>query len=471
MIARRVPTKITQAAWLAVCALALLAGSLAPRAAAQEFRLESAGPSAPVGAGAAAAVALPPAGGGLNVSAPSLLSAPSFALSAAPAATSVPNSAIGGEGTSALPVLAAAAPAAPRLNEESDLGVTKVATTLPAVARTIAVRAGAPRRLSDLAAAPTRADAAARTAEDGAAQAEQDFAALTGERLIGTRGTQTLQPSAVAQAAPRKTAALRPTSTSRLNGRFLAVVPVAAAIALEPGLRDLFHPLAATWQAVSQAGYVAGNAGAAIFPLFQIYETFKGQTTPRGRAIVGATASLALGLISAPILGKTLWGVQNVFGGITLLAPLLIGGWAKRVNGSGLKETALLSTAALAVSAGLYFAVAAALPGALAAAFSAAAVSRIALAVQFATSAMFLWMFLPDLFHHLRGKAAHGFSTGFSLMFFVSSAGSMLWALPSAFITADAHQGSYRMIFAINAIYAATSLLSYWFARREARPR
>lgn len=464
---------IAQAAWPAVCALALLAGSLAPQAMAQEFRLESAAPSTSVGVGVSPPVAAPSAGGGLSGAAPSLLSAPSFALSAPPAAASMPSSTLDGQGTSALPLLAPAAPAAPRISDEADQEGTTAPGTAPAApAPTFAAHVDTPRRLSNSTAVPAVAGthAAAHTAEDGAAQAEGDFTVLTGERLISARGTQPLQPSVLAR-APRKTAALRPASTSRLNGRFLAVVPVAAALAFEPGLRDLFHPLAATWQAVSQAGYVAGNAGAAIFPLFQIHETFKGKTTPKGRAVIGAAASLALGLISAPILDKTLWGVQNVFGGITLLAPLFIGGWAKRVVTGGLKETALLSTAALAVSAGIYFAVAAVLPGALAAAFSAAAVSKIALAVQFATSTMFLWMFLPDLFHRLRGQAAGGFSTGFNLMFFVSSAGSMLWALPSAFITTDAHQGSYRMIFAINAIYATASLLSYWFARRETHPR
>jgi uncharacterized protein with PQ loop repeat len=221
---------------------------------------------------------------------------------------------------------------------------------------------------------------------------------------------------------------------------------------------------------LSQAGYVAGNVGAAVFPLVQIYETFHGKSTPKARAIVGAAASLALGLISAPILHKTLWGVQNIFGGLTLLVPLLIGGLAGRVRGRGLKETALITAAALAVSAVAYFAVAATLPGLLAAAFSAAAVAKIALVVQFTTSAMFLWMFLPDVVKVLRGKAAGGFSPGFNLMFFLSALGSMVWAVPSAWIFDDALQGTYRMIFIVNAIYALASFLSFWFARREAKP-
>ena len=244
--------------------------------------------------------------------------------------------------------------------------------------------------------------------------------------------------------------------------RFLFGVPAVSVLGL--------HPSLATLHAFSLAGYVVGNVGAAIFPLVQIYETFHGKSTPRWRAIVGAAASLALGLINAPILHKSLWGVQNIFGGITLIVPLLIVGLAGRVHGSGLKETALISAAVLAVSAGVYFAAAATLPGLLAAVFSAAAVAQIALVVQIATSAMFLGMFLPDVIQVLRGRAAGGFSPGFNLMFFLSSVGSMIWAVPAAWIVAGAEQGTYRLIFAVNGIYAFASFLSFWFARRKAKP-
>jgi MFS family permease len=178
-----------------------------------------------------------------------------------------------------------------------------------------------------------------------------------------------------------------------------------------------------------------------------------------------------LGLICAPILHKSLWGVQNIFGGLTLLVPLFIGSLAGRVRGRGLKETVLISAGALAMSAAGYFAVAAILPGLLASLFSAAAIAKIALVVQFATSAMFLWMFLPDVVKVLRGKAAGGFSPGFNLMFFLSALGSMIWAVPSAWIYSGADQDTYRLIFAVNAIYALASFVSFWFARREAKPK
>jgi uncharacterized protein with PQ loop repeat len=306
-----------------------------------------------------------------------------------------------------------------------------------------------------------------RSAEMDRDGAQRDFSALLGERLVEGKGETSANAAVSAQPA---SAAPRLAAATRRDARFLATVPAVLALGLHPGVRALLHPSLATWHVLSQTGYVAGNVGAAIFPLVQIYETFHGKSTPKWRAIIGAAASLALGLICAPILHKSLWGVQNIFGGITLLVPLLLGSLKGRVRGNGLKETALISAAAVAVSAAVYFAVAATLPGLLAAAFSAAAIAKIALVVQFATSAMFLWMFLPDVVKVLRGKAAGGFSPGFNLMFFLSAVGSMVWAVPSAWIYSGADQNTYRLIFAVNAIYALASFLSFWFARRESKP-
>jgi hypothetical protein len=220
---------------------------------------------------------------------------------------------------------------------------------------------------------------------------------------------------------------------------------------------------------VSQVGNVVGNVGSAIYPLFQIYETFHGKVAPKGRAIMGAAASLSLGLIPAAIMHNTLWGVQNIIGGLTLLAPLLIGGLVSRVRGSGLKETAMIAAAALAVSVGAFYADAATLPRLFAAVFSAGVISNIVLAVQWATGAMFMWMYLPNVVKILRGRAVSGFTPAFDLMFALSGVGSMIWALPSAWIFNDAHQGSYRLIFAVNTVYAVSSLISYWSARRKAK--
>ncbi len=307
--------------------------------------------------------------------------------------------------------------------------------------------------------APAQARAA-RGGEYARESADAAFVSLTGERLIAVRGK--IRDSATPLVAPAAGARLAPRASPR--SRLSAALPAILAAGL-PAL----HPSPSGWQFLSDAGYLVGNVGAAIFPLVQIHDTYRtGKAAPRARAIVGAAASLALGLVSATILHKALWGIQNVFGGLCLLAPLLIG--ARRARGGALAKTALLALTAAGLGAAIYAAAAATIPAALGAALSAPAVSRIATLVQSATSAMFLWMFLPDTVKALRGRAAGGFSPGFNLMFFVSSLGSMLWAAPAAWIAAGPDQLTYRMIFAVNAVYALASFLSFRLARRAPKP-
>lgn len=484
MIGRQKPSRLEKAFCLGVSALVLLAAVFPGRSAAQEIRVERVAFTAPVGGAAAAAPsgALFSGAGFVSGAAPSL-PAPAPVLGAVPSALApsaagapalaalrlAPAAAAGVSRTQAAAAAAEAAakPAAPERDAARKAG-TDSSSELHAGPATNTARRASPA----LEAAP-RANAAVadgpRSAENEREEAQRDFSALLGERLAEGKG----------EAASPETAAHGPAALAVGNGlaparpgrgaRLLSGVPAVLALGA-PGVLALAHPSVAAWHVLSQAGYVAGNVGAAIFPLVQIYQTFHGKSTPRSRAIIGAAASLALGLISAPLLHKSLWGVQNVFGGITLLVPLFLGFIKGRVRGSGLKETALISAAALAVSVAAYFGAAAALPGLLAAVFSAAVIAKITLVVQLATSAMFLWMFLPDVVKVLRGKAAGGFSPGFNLMFFLSAVGSMVWALPSAWIFADAHQGTYRMIFAVNAIYALASFVSFWFARRESKP-
>ncbi len=437
MIARTAPRRYERLLRFAIAVFLFLAE--APRGAtAQEFQIDRVDMAAPLGGSAAAARPGAPAlafSGALLGGAPSL-SAPSVQPRAVAAAALSPGAVSARSAPKIIPAAAATAAAAP--NQETDRQTGADSTAAPR-SRSAEVT---PRRA---AAAPedfpllTAAAEGPLSAEDEHARAEKSFSTLIGERL-----------------APARAGAV-------------ALAPAVFALGLHPGIQAAIQPSLASWHALSQAGYVAGNAGAAIFPLVQIYQTFHGKSTPKNRALVGAAASLALGLISAPILHKSLWGIQNIFGGLTLLAPLLIGRFAGRARGNGLKETALIAAASLAVAAAAYFTVVPALPNLLAAAFSAAAVAKIALAVQMATSAMFLWMFLPDVVKVLRGKTADGFSPGFNLMFFLSSAGSMLWALPSAWISAGAHQDTYRVIFAVNTIYALASFLSFRFARRETK--
>jgi hypothetical protein len=486
MTGRKAPSRLEKAFCLGASALVLLTAAFPRKTAAQEIRIERVGVSAPVGGAAAAAPsgALRLGSGFLSGGAPSAL-APSLGLGAAPSALApgaVP--ALTGPATRSTPAAAEglsrpAAPAAAALapsssapeKESARRTVMGPAGEVRAAAAAIAAPIAAPRAAPALDSSSLGAAAAdgPRSAESDREEARRDFSSLLGERLAEGKGDASVPAAKAPADNPSVSPRLAAATPARAGSRLLSGVPAALALGA-PGVLALAHPSLASWHALSQAGYVAGNLGAAIFPLVQIYQTFHGKSTPRSRAIIGAAASLALGLISAPLLHKSLWGVQNIFGGLTLLVPLFLGAIKGRVRGSGLKETAIISAAALAVSVAAYFAAAAALPGLLAAVFSAAVIGKITLVVQLATSAMFLWMFLPDVVKVLRGKAAGGFSPGFNLMFFLSAVGSMIWALPSAWVFADAHQGTYRMIFAVNAIYALASFLSFWYARRESKP-
>ncbi|HXS99912.1 MAG TPA: hypothetical protein VN915_04515 [Elusimicrobiota bacterium] len=434
--------------------------------AAQEIRVERVSFSAPVaGAAAAAPLGAPALSGGMTLAAsPSLLAAPprgAAPSAAAPAAAP--------EAAEARQVIQAASASA-----EAHLAIQAAAASskaaMPAPTASATPKEALPMVESPLLspAAETRAAPAAgapAASEMDRDAADRQWAALLGERLVQGRGDVAAPAaSTVENGSPSAAASARLSAPSR--ARWLSAAPAVAAAALPAA----FRLSGAQWHVLSMGGYVAGNVGAAMFPLVQIYQALHGKSTPRSRAIIAAAASFALGLVCAPILHKWLWGVQNIFGGVTLLVPLAAG--ALKGTGMGpLKATALISAAALAVSAAIYFAAAAAVPALLGAMFSAAVISKVALVTQFATSAMFLWMFLPDVVKVLRGQAAGGFSPGFNLMFFLSALGCMIWAVPSAWIYSGADQNTYRLIFGVNSIYAAVSFASFWLARREAKPK
>lgn len=473
MIPRKAPSRLEKIFRLAVSALVLLTAAFSGEAAAQEIRVERVGLQAPVGIAAAAAPAgaMLPGAGGISFGAPSALAPTALAPSAVSAAALLAVNPAPAAASGVFRPLAAeaAAPAAPSSRPVQNTG-RRTGTALPSGVLARPAPDVSRRAAPSLETAALPAAAGPRSAETDRDGAQRDFSALLGERLAAGESSAPASEAAAASSVSPRPASFRLAPAAHTGSRFLAAVPAVLAFGAQPNFQALLHPSLATWHALSQAGYVAGNVGAAIFPLVQIYQTFHGKSTPKSRAIVGAAASLALGLICAPILHKTLWGVQNVFGGLTLLVPLFLGALKGRVKGSGLKETILITAGALAVSAAVYFAAAALLPSLLAAAFSPAAIAKIALAVQFATSAMFLWMFLPDVVSVLRGKTAGGFSPGFNMMFFLSAVGSMVWAVPSAWMNSGADQNTYRLIFAVNAIYALASFVSYWFARRESKP-
>jgi hypothetical protein len=231
--------------------------------------------------------------------------------------------------------------------------------------------------------------------------------------------------------------------------------------------------------AAGRGGYIIGNVLAFAFAVPQIYKTFKdgGATkTPVWRAAVGASASLSLGLISAPLAKQMFWGVQNVFGGLALAAPILIGAYlARRGLKFSARKAAALTAATTALlfapSFAMYAAAAEAVPGAIASTLGAVAVGHVALGLQIATGLAFFLLFVPDIVAIVKGRAPKGFTSMFSMLFALASAGFIAWTLQMA--AAAPAGSSERVQFLIyaaqNAAYALVSLVSWYYARREER--
>ena len=225
------------------------------------------------------------------------------------------------------------------------------------------------------------------------------------------------------------------------------------------------------------AGYYLGNGLAFVFAVPQMLKTFEDGhhgATPVKRALLGMAASLALGLISAPLGGQLFWGVQNIFGALTLVAPLLIGKVlaARGVTLTGSRAVAATAASAavlLAASFGLYAAAAAVLPVLLPALLGQAGVSALTLAIQVATGAAFLFLFAPDVSAIFKKKAPTGFTPLFSLLFSLASAGFIAWTLQKAVAApvGSAERLQYIIYAAQNILYAAVSWLSYVYGRKH----
>jgi hypothetical protein len=469
MIGRKAPAPLQIAIRIAFFALVLLA-AVSPRTGAQELRVDLAGVSAPIGGASAAtpAGAVFSAAGVVSAAAPSSLASPSMGRVAAPVPALAPSAAgAASAARPAAPAAAAASRADAGASARSDGEAGRRNLAGPAALLERPASSG-PGRAAPVIAPLSSADGPL-SAEADREGAQRDFSALLGERLADGKG---------ADAAPVAETASSPSGTrlaarGRAAAGFIVGVPAVLALGLHPDLHAVLHPSLAAWHAISQAGNVAGNLASMVSPLFLIRGTLRGESTPKSRTIIGASAALGLGLLMAYLSASTpdvAWsGVQNLFVAITMAVSLAIGWVPRKVRGKELKETALITAAALAASVAAYFAIAVALPGLLAAVFSAAVLSKGALAVQVGTYLMFLWQFLPDTFKVLRGHAPKGFTPGFSLLYFAASVGMMIWALPGAFVFHDAHNAYYRLLFGYNSISALASFISFWSARRHAK--
>lgn len=224
-----------------------------------------------------------------------------------------------------------------------------------------------------------------------------------------------------------------------------------------------------------QAGYVIGNFLAFLFSIPQIHKTFKdgdAKSTPAWRAAVFAAAGLALGLVSATVADKAFWGIQNVFGAVSMLSVYPVAWWLRRgAKINPLVGTAVVTLAALVASVGLYYGAAAIVPTLLAHLMAPAAVSQAMLWIQAATGALYFLLFLPDMISVARGQAPKSFTPAFSLAFFAASAAFVVWTVQAALaaVPGSPQQMQFLIYAGLNAAYAAVSFASYYFARKAAR--
>jgi hypothetical protein len=240
--------------------------------------------------------------------------------------------------------------------------------------------------------------------------------------------------------------------------------------------------LSAVGNFLGQAGYYAGNVLAFAFPMAELLKSVKNGKVGAAKWRVGVlvAASLALGLISAPVGGLWFWGVQNTFGAAVILASWPAARWGRKAAenspggaltpGKRYAITAAAVAASLGAAAALYFAAAAVVPAALAAWIGAAGVGTLLLAIQAITGGAYFLLFLPDIISIMRGQAPKGFTPGFSLLFGLASLSFVVWTGHLAWITAAGAARSQFIVYAVlNAAYVLVAGASWWIARRPAK--
>lgn len=368
------------------------------------------------------------------------------------------------------------------------VSATPGAAALSAAAPAVAPTHGRARAWSEPAhAAAPAVRGALEAAQEGLEESQKPGSALRAADVSAALFDGAKRPSSASPvaepASDRRGRASRSGLRPSLGRAAAGTAVVAAGVA---GLRIapfLSIPTAGAWSRVvefsGRAGYLVGNALAFVFAIPQIHKTFKdggAKGTPVWRAVVGATASLSLGLISAPLAGQWFWGVQNIFGGLTLLAPLLLSPLlARRGGGFSAKAsaglTAVTSTAIFLPSMGLYAAAVRTVPALLRSLLGAAGIAHLALGLQIATGAMFFLLFAPDVIDIVKGRTPKGFTSLFSLLFFAASVGFVAWTAQMASAApAGSSERAQFIVYALqNAAYAVVSFLSWLYIRRAER--
>jgi hypothetical protein len=425
--------------------------------------VESAGAVSGAASAAAGAAAVAPGASALPLLAPGTVP-----LSAPPAVLPAPSASVSADparGGAAAP-LRAAAPAAAAPAEAALPALPAAAVPVPAAP---AVRALASVR----AAAPSLPAAGPRSAAESAADGRTLF---DGAARLAASDAPAPDETPSAAARPRRSLLRRALPPVAAAGGLAALGAAGWRLASGPAALPLWKR---ALNATGWTGYQVGNALAFVFAVPQIHQTLKdggASKTPAWRAWSGAAASLTLGLVMGPLTGHPFWAVQNVFSGLTLLAPPVLGRFLQarglKLSGRTAWLATVLGSAALMIpSLGLYYGAAAVAPALLKAALGAHGVRLLALGLQIVTGGVFFLLFAPDAAALLRGKAPKSFTPLFSLLFFAAATGFVAWTLQMA---AQAAAGSpervqYLVYAAQNALYAVVSFVSYWAARAGRR--
>jgi hypothetical protein len=260
-----------------------------------------------------------------------------------------------------------------------------------------------------------------------------------------------------------------------------------AAVIAGIGIHSVFAhagPSGLSWMAVvdhvGRWAYCAGNGLAFVFPIPQIYKVFRegrAADTPVVGALGGGASAFSVGFISAPLLGKFFWGLQNLCGGLLLMASVPIERFMARQNRRLSRPAAGACTAAVVISLFaaswvLYAGAAALLAPSLTAWFGLERISILPSVIQVITAITGLLIFSSDIKAVWNQKVPKGFTSLFSLLYAASAVFFFIWTSNQA-IHAVGSAGLVQWIVYAgqSAVYVVVATMSYVFAlRQEGKP-
>ncbi len=190
---------------------------------------------------------------------------------------------------------------------------------------------------------------------------------------------------------------------------------------------------------VGRWAYYVGNFLGFTYSIPQIYRSLDRNNripTPINKALIGVAASFSLGFINAPLAGmeKFFWGWQNIFGGFTIMTPLLIEKFMARPENRLSMWGARTCTAVIVASTLALSHLIATWTFLLIHESNSEFTKNLTLTIQILTGLGYMWMFLSRNNKEKTSKP-ETFDSLVSLQFLVSSFAFMIWASQEAMDT------------------------------------